>query len=111
MALALVPSAAVAAAVLALVGLSYRLLSGAYLAALGFYYGVHNYGRMLGRLITAWGIAGLLAPWLAGAVFDATGGYRPAVVPAAAAAVAAVAGVAFLVSIVLPRQRAEAAAS
>ena len=78
MALALVPSAAVAAAVLALVGLSYRLLSGAYPAALGFYYGVHNYGRMLGRLITAWGIAGLLAPWLAGAVNDLGVGHKPA---------------------------------
>lgn len=106
MALALVPSAAVAAAALALVGLSYGLLSGAYPAALGFYYGVHNYGRMLGRLITAWGVAGLLAPWLAGAVFDATGGYRPAVMLACAAAV-----VAFLVSIALPRQSTEAAAS
>ncbi len=96
---------------LALVGLSYGLLSGgllsgAYPAALGFCYGVDNYGRMLGRLITAWGVAGLLAPWLAGAVFDATGGYRPALVLACAAAV-----VAFLVSIALPRQRAQAAAS
>jgi MFS family permease len=103
-ALALLPSAAVAVTALALVGLSYGLLSGAYPAALGFYYGVENYGRMLGRLMTAWGVAGLLAPWLAGAVFDASGGYRPAVAGACAAA-----ALAFLVSIALPRQRSEAA--
>lgn len=29
-----------------------------------------------GRVFTAWGLAGLTAPWLAGVIFDATGGYR-----------------------------------
>ncbi len=95
--LALLPSAATAVAALALVGLSYGLLSGAYPSALGFYYGVVNYGRMLGRLITAWGIAGLLAPWLAGAVYDASGGYTLAVVLAGTAA-----AIAFFVSALLP---------
>ncbi len=55
--------------------MSAGLISGAYPSALGFYYGVVNYGRMMGRLITAWGVAGLLAPWLAGVIFDATGEY------------------------------------
>ena len=96
--LALLPSAAVAVVALALVGLSYGLLSGAYPSALGYYYGVVNYGRMLGRLITAWGIAGLSAPWLTGAIFDATGGYGLAVMLASSGA-----ALAFLISAALPR--------
>lgn len=103
-ALALFPSVAVAVAALALVGLSYGLISGAYPSALSFYYGVVNYGRMLGRLITAWGVAGLLAPWLAGAIFDATGGYGLAVSLAGSGA-----ALAFLVSIALPRAAEQAA--
>lgn len=102
-ALALFPSAAVAVVALALVGLCYGLISGAYPSALGLYYGVVNYGRMLGRLITAWGVAGLLAPWLAGVIFDATGGYGLAVSLACSGA-----ALGFLVSIALPRAAEQA---
>jgi MFS family permease len=102
-ALALLPAAAVAVAALALVGLSYGLLSGAYPAALGFYYGTVNYGRMMGRLITAWGVAGLSAPWIAGAIFDVTGGYGLAVGLALSGALLAA-----LVSLRLPAAAAEA---
>jgi MFS family permease len=96
-ALLLMPVAPVAVAALALVGLSYGLLSGAYPSALSYYYGTVNYGRMMGRLITAWGVAGLCAPWLAGAIFDARGGYGLAVALALAGAL-----VAALVSLRLP---------
>ena len=81
-----VPSATVAVAAIAMAGLSYGLQTGAYPSALAIYYGAENFGRMLGRLITAWGIAGLSAPIIAGAMFDASGSYTLAVGLAAAAA-------------------------
>ena len=102
-ALVAMPVAPVAVAALALVGLSYGLLSGAYPSALSIYYGTVNYGRMMGRLITAWGVAGLSAPWLAGAIFDATGGYGLAVGLALAGVLLAA-----LVSLRLPRTAAAA---
>lgn len=83
---------------------AYGLISGAYPSALSFYYGVVNYGRMLGRLITASGVAGLLAPWLAGAIFDAIGGYGLAVSLACSGA-----ALAFLVSAALARVAEQAA--
>ena len=36
-----------------------------------------------GRIFTAWGTAGVLAPWLAGKLFDVTGGYSAALVVSA----------------------------
>jgi len=36
--------------------------------------------RRYGRVFTAWGLGGILAPWLAGRLYDATGGYAAALV-------------------------------
>ena len=97
LALAAAPSASVAVVAIAMAGLSYGLQSGSYPSALAIYYGAENYGRMMGRLMTAWGIAGLSAPILAGALYDARGSYAFAVWMASGGAVLAI-----LVSLWLP---------
>ena len=38
--------------------------------------------RRYGRVFTAWGLGGILAPWLAGRLYDATGGYAASVISA-----------------------------
>lgn len=50
---------------------------------------LRRYGRersqfVFGRVFTAWGTAGLIAPWLAGALYDHTGSYQWALTVAAA---------------------------
>ncbi|MAW54417.1 MAG: hypothetical protein CMM69_02990 [Rhodospirillaceae bacterium] len=59
----------------AFVGLSYGIASGAYPSAVSIFFGVERYGRNLGILITAWGVAGLISPWVGGWLFDRTGDY------------------------------------
>lgn len=73
--LLIVPGPAAAVAGLALEGLAYGLASGGYPAALGIYFGIERYGRTMGFLITAWGLAGLSGPWLAGWLYDLSGAY------------------------------------
>jgi hypothetical protein len=51
---------------------------------------------MYGLVFTAWGLAGLGAPWLAGVLFDAGGGYGPALIIAAGAALASALAVGLL---------------
>ena len=78
-------------ACLALVGFFYGAMIAAYPVATVAYVGVELSARAYGRVFTAWGVAGLGAPWLAGVVFDASGGYTPALVLAGVAALASVA--------------------
>ena len=59
-------------------GLAYGFIAGAYPSAIAIYIGVFIYGRYFGRLILAWGIAGLTAPWMTGWLFDHFGSYREA---------------------------------
>lgn len=67
-------------------GLSYGAVSSAYPAAAGHYYGPARLGHVYGRLFTAWGAAGLIAPIAAGLVFDLTGNYTIVLLAAAVAA-------------------------
>ena len=68
---------------LACVGFCYGAIISIYPAIIAKRYGMANSARIYGRVFTAWGTAGLAGPWLAGALFDATGGYTIALAAAA----------------------------
>jgi OFA family oxalate/formate antiporter-like MFS transporter len=55
------------------------------------FYGTKNLGMNYGLLFTAWGVAGVLGPIIAGRVFDAFGDYRYAFYTAGALAIVALA--------------------
>ena len=86
---------------LALVGLSYGLLAAGYPAAVAYLYGAHRVSAMFGVVFTAWGVAGLCAPVIAGAIVDRTGDYRLALALAGASAV-----VSMLCNVALSRAKA-----
>ena len=52
------------------VGFAYGGTIAAYPAAIAKLFGMRRSARVYGRVFTAWGCAGLLGPWLAGALFD-----------------------------------------
>ncbi len=58
------------------------------------FYGTRHMGVNYGLLFSAWGIAGIVGPVIAGRVFDATGDYRQAFFIAAGLAVVALASLA-----------------
>ena len=68
---------------LACVGFCYGAIISIYPAIIAKRYGMAKSPRIYGRVFTAWGTAGLGGPWLAGALFDATGGYTIALAIAA----------------------------
>lgn len=98
--LALVPDIRLALVTLAATGLAYGMLAAGFPAAVAQYFGVERTGVVYGRVFTAWGAAGLLAPGLAGYLFDRTGGYVDALLLAAGAAMAS-----SLSTFGLPRQQ------
>ena len=63
---------------LGVIGFAYGGIIAAYPAAIAKIFGVLDGPSIYGRVFTAWGTAGLLAPWLAGSLFDLTGAYRVA---------------------------------
>ena len=69
------------------------------------FYGTRHMGVNYGLLFSAWGVAGIVGPVIAGRVFDATGDYRQAFFIAAGLAVVA------LVSLSLARPPGRAAAA
>lgn len=71
---------------LAFVGLSYGAIIAVYPAAIVRLFGPVLAVRTYGTVFTAWGLAGFVAPWLAGWLFDLQGGYRLALSLAAALA-------------------------
>lgn len=70
-----IPGATAGLIAVSFVGLSYGIASGAYPSAVSIFFGILRYGRNLGILITAWGVAGLISPWVAGWLFDRSGEY------------------------------------
>jgi OFA family oxalate/formate antiporter-like MFS transporter len=61
---------------LAVVGFSYGGIIAAYPAVIAKIFGAANSSRIYGRVFTAWGCAGIFAPWLAGILFDRTHSYQ-----------------------------------
>ena len=56
-------------------GLTYGLNAVALPVIVSRLYGQKLFAEVYGKVFTAWGVAGILAPWLAGRLYDATGGY------------------------------------
>lgn len=70
---------------LCVVGFSYGAIIAVYPYAASGYFGANAAARTYGRVFTAWGLAGLAAPWIAGWVYDWSGGYRYALLLASSA--------------------------
>lgn len=60
----------------ALTGLSYGALFSLFPSATADFYGMKNLGVNYGLVFTAWGLAGIIGPLLAGWVVDTTGSYQ-----------------------------------
>ncbi|MEM9059113.1 MAG: hypothetical protein AAGD13_01510 [Pseudomonadota bacterium] len=71
-----VPSATLAA--LGVIGLVYGAVISAYPAVIARRFGVAAGVPVYGRVFTAWAVAGICGPMLAGALFDATGSFSTA---------------------------------
>lgn len=67
----------------ALIGFTYGATIVTYPAAVSTLYGVVPGVRVYGQVFTAWGIAGLFAPWFAGVLFERSGNYKMALMTAA----------------------------
>lgn len=80
------PGALVSLVVLALVGSSFGATAAVYPLTIPAYYGVAPLARVYGRIMLAYGAAGLAAPLLAGWLYDREGGYGSALAVAAAMA-------------------------
>lgn len=57
------------------VGFAYGGIIAVYPVMIARRFGPVDSARAYGRVFTAWGVAGLVAPWLAGALFDLSGTY------------------------------------
>ncbi|MGI9390847.1 MAG: MFS transporter [Boseongicola sp.] len=80
---------------LGIVGFAYGGTIAAYPAAIIKYFGAAQSPSVYGRVFTAWGAAGLMAPWIAGWLFDWQGDYQVALLVAAGfAAISVIAAIA-----------------
>ncbi len=86
LALYLAPGIAVGLAAVAVVGGCFGATASAHPLAIAGYYGADAMPRVYGRLAVAYGIGGLLGPFVAGAIFDADRHYGTAVILAACVA-------------------------
>ena len=71
---------------LASVGLAYGAHIAVFPEVVREAFGTSAFGWAYGRVFTAWGLAGLAAPWLAGALYDSTADYRLALLLASVVA-------------------------
>ena len=63
----------VAVVSLCVIGFAYGAIIAVYPYAVAYYFGAAAAAKIYGRVFTAWGLAGLGAPWLAGYLFDLNG--------------------------------------
>ena len=73
--LAFASSPTTALVLLVLIGLGYGATIALYPAITLSYFGPSQMARIYGRVFTAWGVAGLVAPWAAGRLYDLGGDY------------------------------------
>ncbi len=73
---AVAPNAAMALAMLVVIGFTYGALIAVYPVAIARHFGLTNSATAYGRIFIAWGIAGLSAPVIAGLLYDTTQSYR-----------------------------------
>jgi predicted MFS family arabinose efflux permease len=67
---------------LGLVGFAYGAIIAAYPASIARRFGPQDSPRIYGQVFIAWGLAGLTAPWFAGALYDQSGSYSAALMTA-----------------------------
>jgi MFS transporter, OFA family, oxalate/formate antiporter len=103
LALFLWPSAALSLVTLALIGGSFGATAAVYPVTISSYYSVSEMARIYGRITIAYGGAGLVAPLLAGALYDWEGGYHYSLLIAGG-----IAAVGIIAGISLPRHAAKA---
>lgn len=90
------PRLEVLLASLCAVGAGYGCIAGCLPAIVSRAYGTRAMASLFGRVFTAWGVAGLAGPYLAGMLFDGRGDYTAAIVAATfTAAVAALLGLGY----------------
>jgi len=69
--------------VMGIIGFSYGSIIAVYPYAISRRFGDRLGPKIYGQVFTAWGLAGLAAPWLAGILFDLNGNYTMAMLSAA----------------------------
>ncbi len=74
-------------AALALIGMCYGATISLFPALIAKRFGPEKGPSIYGRVFTGWGLMGLCAPWIAGALFDQTGSYQTPLFVAAALAI------------------------
>ena len=84
---------------LAAVGMSYGIIATGYPVAVHQFYGPERFATIYGWVFTAWGVAGLIAPLLAGRLYDVTGGYQLALLVATVSSILSV-----LIVLLFPRR-------
>lgn len=87
---ALPENAGLVSIALVLVAFGYGVMASAVPSITGSLFGQQSFARTFPIIFTAWGAAGLSAPWIAGAVFDATGNFSGAIYAALCANLLAV---------------------
>ena len=85
---------------LVLIAAGYGLVASGIPTLVRALFGAARFGRMFSFIYTAWGVAGLTSPWLAGWIFDRWGDYRFAFMFAMAATI-----MAFFLSVGLGKNR------
>ena len=81
---------------LSAIGVCYGAIIALYPAVTVTYFGVQRMAKIYGRIFTAWGLAGLMGPWIAGWLYDQSSSYKVAAILAAGAAVVSAATCLFL---------------
>jgi MFS family permease len=75
---------------LGIVGLTYGATIATFPAAIANLFGVARGIRIYGLVFTAWGVAGLIAPWIAGILFERSNNYTSALLLATVLGVASI---------------------